>query len=65
MIVPFVEATSGVAIYINPVFVISLRPDPADPERTSIIKLSDGESLRIRGGHDDVAAQLSRTTAAA
>jgi hypothetical protein len=65
MIVPFFEATSGVAIYINPAFVISLRPDPADPERTSIVKLSDGESLRIRGGHDDVAARLSRTTAAA
>jgi hypothetical protein len=65
MIAPFFEATSGVAIYINPAFVISLRPDPVDPERTSIVKLSDGESLRIRGGHDDVAARLSRPTAAA
>lgn len=65
MIMPFFEAASGVAIYINPAFVVSLRPDPADPERTSIVKLSDGETLRIRGGHDEVAARLSRTTAAA
>jgi hypothetical protein len=64
MIVPFFEATSGVAVYINPAFVISLRPDPADTDRTSLVKLSDGESLRIRGDHHDVAARLSRATAA-
>src|SRR4051812_41547559 len=65
MIVPFFEATSGVAVYINPAFVISLRPDPADPEGQSIVKLSDGETIRVRGGHDDIAPRLSRTTAAA
>jgi hypothetical protein len=65
MIIAFAEAASGVPIYINPSFVVSLRPDPADPERTTMIKLSDGETLRLRGGHDDVATRLSRTTAAA
>lgn len=65
MIVPFFEAASGVPVYVNPAFVVSLRPDPVDPEHTSAVKLSDGEALRIRGGHDDVAARLSRTTAAA
>ena len=65
MIVRFFEATSGVPIYINPAFVVSMRPDPADPDHASIVKLSDEESLRIRGGHDDVAAQLSQRTAAA
>jgi hypothetical protein len=45
--------------------VVSVRPDPADPERTTVVRLSDGETLRLRGGHDDVAARLSRTTAAA
>ena len=65
MIISFFDAASGVAIYINPVYVISLRPDPADPEHTSIVKLSDGETLRIRGGHDDISGRLSRTTAAA
>jgi hypothetical protein len=65
MIVPFFEATSGVAIYINPAFVVSLRPDPSDPERISIVKLSDGETVHIRGGHDAIAERLSRTSAAA
>jgi hypothetical protein len=65
MIVPFSEASSGVAVYINPAFVISLRPDPADPDRTSEIKLSDGEIVRVRGIHEDVAERLSRTTVAA
>ena len=65
MIVPFFEAASGVAVYLNPAFVISLRPDPADPESRSIVKLSDGETIHIRGGHDDIAARLSRTTAVA
>jgi hypothetical protein len=65
MIVPFHEAASGVAVYINPAFVISLRPDPDDPEHTSIVKLSDGEALRLRGGHDEIAARLTRTMAAA
>jgi hypothetical protein len=65
MIIPVFEATSGVAIYINPVYVISLRPDPADPEQTSIVKLSDGETLSIRGRHSDIAERLRPTTAAA
>jgi hypothetical protein len=65
MIVAFTEATSGVPIYINPSFVVSLRPDPADPEHTTVVRLSDRETLRLRGGHDEVAPRLSRTTAAA
>jgi hypothetical protein len=65
MVIPFFEAASGVPIYINPAFVISARPDPADVDRATVVKLSDGEMLRIRGGHDEVAARLSRTTAAA
>jgi hypothetical protein len=39
-----------VAIYINTAFVVSMRPDTADPEHASIVKLSDEESLPIRGG---------------
>jgi hypothetical protein len=65
MVVPFFEASSGAAIYINPTFVISLRPDPGEPEHRSIVKLSDGETLHIRGDHHEIAARLSRTTAAA
>jgi hypothetical protein len=65
MIVAFADAISGVPIYINPSFVVSLRPDPADPERMTTVRLSDGETLRLRGGHDDVAGRLTRTTAVA
>jgi hypothetical protein len=65
MIIAFAEAASGVPVYINPSFVVSLRPDPADPERTTVVRLSDSETLRLRGGHDEVAARLSRTTGAA
>ena len=64
MIIAFTEAASGVPVYINPSFVVSVRPDPADPERTTTVRLSDGETLRLRGGHDNVAARLSRTDAA-
>jgi hypothetical protein len=39
MVVPFKDATVGTAIYINPEFVVSVRPDPADPEDVSTVKL--------------------------
>jgi hypothetical protein len=57
MIIAFAEAGSGVPVYINPSFVVSLRPDPAEPARTTVVRLSDGETLRLRGGHDEVAAR--------
>jgi hypothetical protein len=61
MIVEFTDAVTAAAVYINPAFVVSLRPDPADPERVSILKLEDGESIRIRGDHRQVADKLRRT----
>jgi hypothetical protein len=65
MIIAFAEAASGVPVYINPTFVVSLRPDPSDPDQTTVVRLSDGETLRLRGGHDEVAGRLSRTAGAA
>jgi hypothetical protein len=44
MIVEFTDAVTA-AVYINPDFVVSLRPDPADPDRVTIVKLEDGESI--------------------
>jgi hypothetical protein len=61
MIVEFTDAVTAAAVYLNPAFVVSLRPDPADPERVSILKLEDGESIRIRGDHRQVADKLRRT----
>jgi hypothetical protein len=60
MIAPFVDSVAGTAVYINPDYVVSLRPDPAAPDRISIIKLRDGESIRVQGDHPVVADKLAR-----
>jgi hypothetical protein len=61
MIVKFVDSNTGTPIYINPSFVMSFRPDPVNIDGASIIKLGDGESIRVEGDHEDVAAKLART----
>jgi hypothetical protein len=64
MIVQFMDTMAGTAVYINPAYVVTLRPDSADPTRVSIIKLRDSESIHVRGEHRDVADKLTRTPAA-
>jgi hypothetical protein len=61
MIVPFMDSVAGTAVYINPAYVVILRPDPADPHRITMVKLSDGESIRVQGEHQEVADKLTRT----
>jgi hypothetical protein len=63
VIVPFVDSVSGTTVYINPDYVVSLRPDPADPDAVSIVKLRDGETVRVRGAHRDIADKLLRVAA--
>jgi len=58
MIVPFIDSVTATSVYLNPDFVMSLRPDPADPHRVTIIKLKDGETLRVIGEHTEVAEKL-------
>jgi len=58
MIISFIDAVTGAPVYINPSFVISLRPDPERPADDSVIKLSDGEALRVHGEHREVADKL-------
>jgi len=60
MIVPLMDSVSGTAVYINPDYVVSLRPAPAAPERVSIVKLRDGEAIRVQGDHQEVADRLAR-----
>jgi hypothetical protein len=60
MIAQFVDSVAGTPVYINPAYVVTLRPDPADPDRVSIIKVRDGETIRVRGRHEDVADKLAR-----
>ena len=60
MIVQLMDSVAGTPVYINPAYVVTLRPDPADPEHISIIKVRDGESIRVRGGDKEVADKLAR-----
>jgi hypothetical protein len=61
MIVQFMDIAAGTAVYINPTYVVTIRPDPADPDHVSIVRLRDGESIRVKGDHWDVADKLVRT----
>jgi len=59
MIIPFTDSVTGTAVYINPTYVVALRPDPAEPTRVSIVKLRDGETIRVHGEHQEVADKLA------
>jgi len=61
MIAQFMDSVAGTAVYINPAYVVTLRPDPAEPDRVSIVKVRDGESIRVRGAHREVADKFART----
>jgi hypothetical protein len=60
MIVQFFDTDAGSTVYINPEYVVTLRPDPAEPERISVVKLRDGETFRVQDTHVEVAARLAR-----
>jgi hypothetical protein len=60
MIVQLMDSVAGTPVYINPDYVVALRPDPAEPTRVSIVKLRDGESIRVVGEHREVADKLAR-----
>jgi hypothetical protein len=59
MIIPLVESGAGRAVYVNPSYVVTLRPDPADPDHGSIVKVRDGEVIRVRGDHREVPGKLA------
>jgi len=59
MIVPFMDSVAGAPVYINPSYVVTLRPDPEDPTRVSLIKLRDGETIHVFGEHTEVANKLA------
>jgi len=60
MITQFIDTVTGTTVYINPTYVVSLRPDPADPDHISIVRLRDGESIRVKGDHREVAETLAK-----
>ena len=55
------DSVAGTAVYVNPAYVVTLRPDPGDPDHVSIVKVRDGETIRVRGDHREVADKLART----
>jgi hypothetical protein len=61
MIAQFMDTVTGTAVYLNPAYVVALRPDPADPDHVSIIQLRNGESVWGGGDHREVADRLART----
>jgi hypothetical protein len=61
MIAQFTDSVAGTPVYINPAYVVSLRPDPRDPGKVTLIKLEDGESIRVHGEHTEVADKLARS----
>ena len=61
MIVQLVDSVAGTAVYINPEYVVTLRPDPTDPLNVTMVKLSDGETFRVRREHQAVADKLARS----
>lgn len=59
MVVEFIDSVTGTVVYLNPDFVESARPDPADPTGVTMVKLQDGESIRVRGDPREVASKLN------
>jgi hypothetical protein len=62
MIVQFMDKITGTPVYINPAYVMTVRPDPTDPDHDSIVTVRDGETIQVRGDHREVADKLARST---
>jgi hypothetical protein len=60
MVVEFIDSVAGTPVYINPDYVVVFRPDPGNPTTVTMLKLRDGESLRVRGEHREVADKLAK-----
>ena len=61
--VQFHDRITGAPVYINPDYVMSIRPDPGTPDAASIIKLRDSETIHVHGSHTDVVSRLTRRAA--
>ena len=61
--VQFHDRITGATVYVNPEYVVSIRPDPSNPDTASIIKLRDSETNHVHGSHADVVSRLVRRAA--
>jgi hypothetical protein len=62
MIVQFMDSVAGTPVYVNPDYVVSVRPDPADPDHISLVTIRDKDIIRVRGDHNEVADKLTRAS---
>jgi hypothetical protein len=62
MVVQFMDSAAGTPVYVNPDYVVSVRPDPADPDHLSIVTIRDKETIHVRGAHKEVADKLARAS---
>jgi hypothetical protein len=60
MIVAFTDAETATTVYVNPAYVMTMRPDPADPDHRTIVRLEDGESIRVNEDHRKAFDKLAR-----
>ena len=60
MIVQFRDTNAGTPVYINPTYIVTFRPAPEDPHRATILRLSDGEVITVKGEHTEVANKIDR-----
>ena len=60
MIVPLVDTKTATIVYVNPAYVVSLRPDPEDPDHVSNVRLRDGEEIRAKGAPEELVGKLLR-----
>ncbi len=44
----------------DPAYVVSLRPDPEDPDHVSNVRLRDGEEIRAKGAPEEIVGKLLR-----
>ncbi len=61
MVVQLMDRIAGTPVYVNPTYVVSLRPEPTQLDRASIVKLQDGETIHVNGEHAEVAEKLARS----
>ena len=64
MIVEFIDSVTGTPAFVNPAYVVTLRPDPAAPGEVTMVKMKDGETMRVRGELMEVARKLNERIAA-
>jgi hypothetical protein len=57
--VEFESSAAGTPVSFNPDAVAAVRPDPNDPGAITIVRLTDGEEVGVRGDYTEVVKKLA------